>query len=74
MKLPGTIKIQQEDDPVRTVDTEKYIAAKLAALKEFGYASLTTADIREQLGHVIAGHTMEEGLTVIGMFMQDDIV
>lgn len=73
MALPKQIEIDQEGDR-GWVDTEKYIKAKTAALQEFGYKSVAAADVREQLQHVLDGHDMNEGLTVIGMFLQNDIV
>lgn len=70
---PKLIRLTQDDDPPRTVSVDDYVKAKTKALREFGYASLTEADAREQLEHVLAGHDMSNGLTVIGMFMRDEI-
>lgn len=74
MTLPISIRIKQDDEPECRVDTERYVQAKLRALKEFGYSTLTATTVREQLGHVLEDHTMDEGLDVIGMFIKGDIV
>jgi hypothetical protein len=52
----------------------RYAAAKLKQLREFGYPSLTRKEVDEQIDAVLTGKKFGEGLTVIGMFMQDEIV
>lgn len=54
-------------------DRNQYIKAKLRALREFGYSTLTEDVVRDQLALAEAGKTMEEGLDVIGMFISDDL-
>lgn len=73
MPLPKQIEIDQDGDR-GWVDTEKYIKAKTKALQEFGYGSISENDVWEQLQHVLDGHKMDQGLTVIGMFINNDIV
>lgn len=53
--------------------TEAYAVAKRKALIEFGYNSLTLEDVRDQIEHVLEGHDMAHGLTIIGMMMRDEI-
>lgn len=71
MQLPKTITIQMPDsDEQKLVSTEDYIRAKTKTLKEFGYETLTQNEVREQLTKILA----KENLSVIGMFMKDDVV
>ena len=58
------------DGETRQVLKRDYIRAKTRDLKEYGYASLTEKDVEEQLEKVLAN----EELTVIGMFIQKDIL
>lgn len=60
-------KIKLSDD--RIVEKSDYIKAKTNDLKEFGYESITESCVSEQLEKVIKG----EKLSVIGMFIKDDI-
>lgn len=46
-----------------------YISAKIKDLQDFGYPNLTEKDITEQLEKILK----KEELSVVGMFMQDDI-
>lgn len=64
MTLPRQIYIDQDGEHNR-VDTEKYVKAKTIALKEFGYSSITEDDVREQLQHLLDGHDMNQGLTIV---------
>lgn len=66
-----TIRIKRGDDVV-VVDKYNYIVAKTRQLREFGYGNLSEDEVRLQLDLVLAGKT--EDLTVIGQFIQDDIV
>jgi hypothetical protein len=61
----ATIKLEDG----RVVSKKDYITAKTKALKEFGYTSLTEKEVSEQLDKILKG----EELSVIGMFMKDDI-
>jgi len=72
--LPATVTVSLEGEAPRTVLTERYVHAKTKALKEFGYGNLLASTVREQLQHALAGHTMEQGLDVIGMFIERDLV
>lgn len=53
----------------RVVQKKDYIKAKTKMLVEFGYLNLTEKEVSEQLNKIINN----EKLSVIGMFMQDDI-
>jgi hypothetical protein len=67
--LPDEITIQQDGNQM-VAKTESYITVKTKHLRQFGYTKLTKDDVREQLGKLLR----REPLTVIGMFMEDDIV
>lgn len=71
-ELPLRVQVTIEDDPPRTVNTIDYVRAKQKSLKEFGYGTLLITEVKEQLQHALAGHTMEQGLDVIGMFIKRD--
>lgn len=58
------------DGQKKVVNKAAYIRAKTRQLREFGYSSLTTQDVREQLDKHLAG----EELDVIGMFLQDEVL
>ena len=63
------------DGVEKQVTKEDYIEAKTKQMVEFGYRSLTEDHISQQLELVLAGKmTMAEGLTVIGMFIKQDVV
>lgn len=69
--LPITIKVRlSEDDRQREVLTGVYISAKTKALRDFGYTNLTEDTVKEQIEKILAG----EKLSVIGMFIESDIV
>ena len=53
----------------RLVAKKDYITAKTKALKEYGYTDLTEKEVSDQLDKILKG----ESLSVIGMFMEDDI-
>lgn len=67
-----SVQLPEWDAP-RRINKYDYVKAKVKQLKEFGYESLTFEDAASQLEHVLAGHDMEQGLTVIGMFMRDEV-
>lgn len=54
----------------RTVYKKDYIEAKTLDLIDFGYASLMTKDVEEQLDKVLNN---ESNLSVIGHFISKDI-
>jgi len=63
------IKIKINEKEV-LVDKEDYIVARTKDLKEFGYSSITEDDVRLQLDKIFKG----EVLSVIGLFIEDDII
>jgi len=72
--LKALIRIRV-DGVEKQVTKEDYIEAKTKQMVEFGYRSLTEDHISQQLELVLAGKmTMAEGLTVIGMFIKQDVV
>lgn len=63
------------DDGEKKVSKEDYIEAKTKQLVEFGYGNLQEAHVEAQLELVLAGKTsMREGLTIIGMFIKQEVV
>ena len=63
------IKVDLEGQVV-TITKEKYIKAKTKDLREFGYVNLTEEGVAQQLEKVLN----KETLSVIGMFIEKDIV
>jgi len=70
MELPETIKINHPTRGVITASTKDYLFAKLCDLQEFGFKDLTESVLRDQLKKIIKN----EKLSVIGKFMEDEIV
>ena len=62
------------DGQMKTVGRKAYITAKTKQLVEFGYGGLTEETVTAQLDAVLAGKKLGEGLTVIGAFMQDEVI
>lgn len=62
------------DNKEKTVSREDYERAKLRHLREFGYPKLTLAEVQEQIDALLAKKEFRDGLTVIGMFMEDEVV
>lgn len=56
------------------VPREAYVKAKTKQLKEFGYGDLDEAHVDEQITALLEGKKFGKGLTVIGMFMEKEIV
>lgn len=52
------------------VPREKYVAAKTAQLREFGYSDLSEKTVDEELSALLAG----KPLTIIGKFMEGEVV
>jgi hypothetical protein len=65
-----TIRIKTGDGEVITVKSEDYVKTATKALREFGYNKLTEDEVREQLGKVLLGGTLD----AIGMFIAGDII
>lgn len=56
------------------VNRSEYVTAKTKQLREFGYPTVTQQEINEQITALLEGKTFGNGLTVIGMFMDDEII
>ena len=71
MALPAKITIRDRDtgDEGKILTTQ-YVRAKTRDLRKFGYNDLTEDVVREQIAAILAG----EKLSVIGMFIEGDIV
>lgn len=56
------------------VDRQAFVEAKTKQLIEFGYPSLTEKEVDGQIDALLAKKELGEGLTVIGMMMEDEII
>lgn len=68
-----TLRIRMDGDE-HDVPRKAYVTAKAKQMQEFGYPSVTEDGINEQIEALIAKKEFGKGLTVIGMFMKDEIV
>lgn len=66
--MPDRIKATI-NDAVRTFIKSDYVYGKTRDLQEYGYTSLSEAEVEAQLNKVLDG---EEGLSVIGHFIKGD--
>lgn len=64
------IRVKLEGRPVFEVDRAAYIKAKTRQLRDFGYRDITERHVGEQVDALLAG----KKLTVIGKFMEDEII
>lgn len=51
-----------------------YVTAKTAQLQEFGYPGLTEQEVDKQITALLEKKEFGKGLTVIGMFMEGEVV
>ncbi len=74
-KLPKEITVRTPGNNFLTleVNTSGYVAAKTGDLKSFGYETLTEGEVEAQLLKILNGCGSED-LSIIGMFLKDDIV
>lgn len=68
------LKVQIDDKPEVLVPRAAYVKAKTQQLREFGYTTLTEEHVNEQVDAVLAKKEFGKGLTVIGKFMEVEIV
>lgn len=57
-----------------TVPRKAYAIKKTAQLREFGYPSLTVDELEKQIDALLSGKNLGDGLTVIGMFMEGEVL
>lgn len=62
------------DGKIGMVDREAYVKAKTKQLREFGYPTLTEDETDAQVSALLDRKEFGKGLTVIGMFMEGEIV
>lgn len=62
------------NDEIGMVPRAAYAKAKHKQLVEFGYTTLTLSHVEEQIDAVLASKTLDSGLTVIGGFMEGEII
>lgn len=70
---PSTLRIKLEGRE-HTVPRKAYAIKKVAQLREFGYSSLTVDELEEQIDALMADKKLGDGLTVIGMFMEGEVL
>jgi hypothetical protein len=70
----ATLKVKLDGHPVKSVPRAAYVKAKHKQMVEFGYANLTEAEVDAQVDAVLAGLKFGKGLTVIGKFMEGEVV
>ena len=56
------------------VDRAEYVRAKTHQLREFGYDDLTEKHVDEQVDALLQGKAFGKGLTVIGKFMEGEVI
>lgn len=56
------------------VSRAEYVRAKTKQLQEFGYPNLTENEVDDQVTALQQKKRIGFGLTVIGMFMQDEVI
>ncbi|HYG24497.1 MAG TPA: hypothetical protein VEH04_17090 [Verrucomicrobiae bacterium] len=69
-----TLRVKIEDRPAIEVSREAYVKAKTKQLREFGYGTLTEQHVDEQVDAVLSNKEIGAGLTVIGAFMQGEVL
>jgi len=70
---PSTLRIKLEGREY-TVPRKAYAIKKTAQLREFGYTSLTVDELEAQIDALMADKKLGDGLTVIGMFMEGEVL
>ena len=68
-----TLRIRMDGEE-HDVPRKAYVTAKAKQMREFGYPSVTEDGINEQIEALSAKKEFGKGLTVIGMFMKDEII
>lgn len=68
--MSDTIKVSIEAKPAMEVSRKVYVEAKTKQLRAFGYSTLTAEAVDEQITAILE----KKPLTVVGMFMEDEIV
>ena len=62
------------DGKIMDVPRAAYVKAKTKQLREFGYPSLSESEVDAQIDALIQGKQLSDGLTVIGKFMEREIL
>jgi hypothetical protein len=68
------LRVKIEGHPMREVPRDAYVKAKTKQLREFGYSGLTEEHVNEQVDAVLSKKEFGDGLTVIGKFMEGELV
>lgn len=69
-----TLRVSIDGKPACEVPRAAYVKAKANQLREFGYPTLTDDELDKQITALMAGKKFGEGLTVIGMFMEGEVL
>lgn len=72
-ELPPQLRVKIEDRE-GLVPRKAYVEAKWKQMVEFGYSTLTLEEADAQVSALLEGKKFGDGLTVIGMFMQDEVL
>lgn len=56
------------------VPRKAYAIKKTKQLQEFGYPTLTVDELEEQIDALLAKKELGKGLTVVGMFMEGEVL
>ena len=56
------------------VARDAYVKAKTKQMRQFGYTDLDEAHVNSQIDALLAGKKIGDGLTVIGKFMEGEVV
>lgn len=75
--MSDTIKVSVDGKPAVVVTRSVYVKAKTKQLREFRYPSLTEDEVNAQIDLLLqpgVHHFGENGMTVIGMFIKDEVV
>jgi len=68
--MSDTIKVSIDNQPAIEVTRSVYVEAKTKQLRAFGYTTLTAEHVSEQIDAILN----KKPLTVVGMFMEDEVV
>ncbi len=62
------------DGNMLTVRRKAFLSKAIKRFHEFGYPSLTLKELDNQVELVRHGKTLKDGLTVIGMFLKNEVI
>ncbi len=69
-----TLKVKLEWRGEIEVTRSAYVTAKTKQMREFGYSHVTEKETDEQIDAVLAKKKFGKGLTIIGKFMEGEVI